>query len=174
MKKYFKITFLILFLGLFAFMSYEIISKINHKKAIDENIKTIPEFQYLKLDGSVFSNKSLKQDTATIFLYFNSECEHCQAEAQMVSENREKFKPFQLVFISFETLYKIKNFAIQYKLIGYGNIHFLCDSKVTFATTFDVKSVPSLVLYDKNDHLIEKIKGQIKAEVLLRKFRITN
>ena len=172
MKKYLKITFLILFLGLFAFMSYEISIKIKHKKAIAENIKTIPEFQYLKLDGSVFSNKNLKEDTATIFFYFNSECEHCQAEAQMISENRVKFKPFQLVFISFETPDKIKNFAIQYKLIGYDSINFLCDSKVTFSTTFDIKSVPCLVLYDKNNHLIEKIKGQMKAETLLKKLGI--
>lgn len=44
------------------------------------------------------------------------------------------------------------------------------DSKITFADTFDVKSLPCLVLYDKGGNLIEKIKGQVKIETVLEKF----
>ena len=151
------------------FMGIEVISKINHKKEVAENIKTIPSFQYQDLNSAVFTNKNLKPNSATVFLYFNSECEHCQAEAQMIKENIDKFKPFQLVFISFKKPEKIESFAIQYKLLDYDNVNFICDSKVTFATTFDVKSLPCLVLYDEDQHLIEKIKGQIKPEVLIEK-----
>ena len=58
--------------------------------------------------------------------------------------------------------------------MAYDKINFLSDTKVSFATTFDVKSLPCLVLYDKNQQLIEKIKGQTKAEILIKKLEITN
>ncbi|MFV8355606.1 TlpA family protein disulfide reductase [Flavobacterium sp. XS1P32] len=169
MKKYLKITIPIAVIGMLIFISYEVIKKINHKKQVAENIKIIPSFQYQDLNGAFFTNKNLKPNEATVFLYFNSECEHCQAETQMIKESIEKFKPFQLVFISFEKPEKIKSFATQYKLLNYDNVHFIWDSKVTFAITFDVKSVPCLVLYDKNKHLIEKIKGQAKVETIIKK-----
>jgi thioredoxin-related protein len=79
-----------------------------------------------------------------------------------------------LVFISFEKPEIIKGFASKFHLNNYSNVHFLADTKITFATTFDVKSLPSLVLYDKNQKLIEKIKGQIKTETLIKKLAITN
>ena len=116
----------------------------------------------------------LKKDIQTLFVYYNSECDFCNEETQMIKDNIEKFKDVQLVFISFEKKEQINAFAEKYKLTSYDNVHFLCDSKVTFATTFDVKSLPCLVLYDKDQKLIEKIKGQTKIETILKKLRITN
>jgi peroxiredoxin len=174
MKKYLKIIFPILFIGGLGYLGFQIYSKIKHKKEIAENIKTIPNFEYQNIKGGAFTNKNLKKDTPTLFIYFNSECEFCNEEAQMIRVNIEKFKDFQLVFISFEKSDLIKAFATKYKLNTYANITFLSDTKVSFATTFDVKSLPCLVLYDKNKRLIEKIKGQTKAETLIKKLQITN
>lgn len=78
------------------------------------------------------------------------------------------------MFISFEKPEIIKGFASNYQLNNYPNVHFLADTNITFATTFDVKSLPCLVLYDKNQKLIEKIKGQTKTETLIKKLAITN
>lgn len=172
MKKYLKIIIPILVLGAIAFMGYKVVSKINHKKEVAENIKMIPEFTYHTISGKEFSNSDLKNAIPTVFLYFNSECEHCQSEAEEIRDNTEKFQNVQLVFISFEEPKKITVFAKKYKLIGYDNITFLCDSKVSFATTFDVNSLPSLVIYDRNKKLIEKIKGEVKIENILKKVTI--
>ena len=92
----------------------------------------------------------------------------------MIQANIEKFNDFQLVFISFEKPNIIKSFAATHQLFNYDNIYFLSDTKATFATTFDVKSLPCLVLYDKNQHFIEKIKGQTKTDVILEKLEIKN
>lgn len=169
MKKYLKIIIPILILGAIAFMGYKVISKINHKAAVAEHIKTIPAFSYKSINGKVFSNTNLVENTPTIFLYFNSECEHCQSEAEQIRDNVEKFANAQLVFISFEEPKKITAFATKYKLIGYDKITFLCDSKVSFSTTFDVNSLPTVVIYDKNKKLIVKIKGEVKVEAILKK-----
>jgi peroxiredoxin len=171
MKKYLKILIPLIFIGSLTFLGYQIVTKINHEKEVAANIKTIPTFKYQNINGGTFSNNNLKEDTPTLFIYFNSECEYCNEETKMIQERIEQFTPNQLVFVSFEKAKKIEYFAKKYNLQNYDNIHFVCDSKVTFATTFDVQSLPCLVLYDKNQQLIEKIKGQTKVEVLLKKLQ---
>ena len=169
MKKLLKILIPIFFIGSFCYFGYHIYSKIQHKKEVAENIKTIPKFEYQNIKGGNFTNENLKEDIPTLFIYYNSECDFCNEEAKMIKQNIDKFAGFQLCFISFEKPEQIKIFANKYQLNTYDNIHFLCDSKVTFATTFDVKSMPCLVLYNKDQKLIGKIKGQVKAETILKK-----
>lgn len=173
MKKQFKIIIPILFICVLGYFGVQIYTKIQHKKEVAENIKTIPKFEYQNINGGVFSNVNLKKNTPTLFVYFNSECEFCNEEAQMIKSNIEPLSAFQLVFISFEKPALIKRFAAKHQLNSYDNVTFLSDSKVSFATTFDVKSLPCLVLYDKNLKLIEKIKGQTKVEMLIKKLGIT-
>ena len=169
MKNQLKIIIPILFIGVFAYFGYQIYSKIQHKKEVAEHIKTIPTFEYQNIKGGNFTNENLKKDTPTLFIYFNSECDFCNHEAEMVQQNIEQIKAIQVVFISFEPIEKIKQFAIKYNLLNHANITFLSDSKITFATAFDVNSMPCLVLYDKENNVIEKIKGQVKIETVLEK-----
>lgn len=174
MKNQLKIILPIFFICVLGSFGYQIYTKIQHKKEVAKNIKTIPKFEYENIKGGAFSNNNLKKDTPTLFVYFNSECEFCNEEAQMIQANIQQLSAFQLVFISFEKPNLIKAFAAKHQLNSYDNVTFLSDSKVSFATTFDVKSLPCLVLYDKNQKLIEKIKGQTKVETLVKKLGVTN
>lgn len=169
MKTSLKLILILLFIGILVFLIYQITSKINHKNEVAKNIKTIPAFTYQNIKGGVFTDQDLKKEIAIIFIYFNTECEYCDHEAQMIETNISKFKNIQLIFVSFEKPEKIKRFAQKHQLTIYDNIYFLCDNKVTFAATFDVNSLPCLVLYDKNQNLIEKIKGQTSIKILLKK-----
>jgi peroxiredoxin len=169
MKKILKIIIPILVLGALGFMAHKVITKINHKKQVAEQIKTMPTFAYTTLTGKPFTQQDLKQNTPTVFVYFNTECEFCQSEATQIQEHIDKFRNAQLVFVSFEDSKKIMAFATNYKLNNYDNINFISDTRVTFATTFDVKSVPTVVLYDANQNLIDKMQGQIKVATILKK-----
>jgi peroxiredoxin len=173
-KKIIKTILPVLFLGLFGFLIFQITSKINQKKEVADNIKTIPNFNFQNVNGGRFTNENLIKNTPTLFIYFNSECEYCNEEAEMIEQNIDKFFPIQLIFVSIENTFKIKEFASHHKLINYDKINFLSDTQVSFAPTFDVKSLPCLVLYDKNQFLIEKIKGQIKPEFLVEKLTTKN
>ena len=159
MKKYLKIAIPVIIISLIGFIGYKVITKINHKKEIAENIKQIPSFSYLTMQEEIFTNGNLKDNTSKLFIYFNSDCDFCNHEAEMVQENIEKLKNIEVVFISYEPIDNITQFAEKYNLLNHDNITFLFDSKATFATTFDVKSMPCLVLYSKENKLIEKIKG---------------
>ena len=174
MKTYFKFLIPILFLCILSYFGFKIISKINHKKEVALHIKTIPNFLYKNSDGTIFGKANLKPNTKTIFLYFNTECEFCQEEAKQIKASLEQFKTIQLVFISIEKTAIIKNFATNNKLNSYDNVHFLCDERMDFSKSFDVTSLPTLVLYDENQQLIEKIKGEIKVESLFKKLKVEN
>ncbi len=170
MKKYLKIILPIVVISLLAIMGYKVIDKINYKKQVAENIKQMPIFSYFDLEGNLFTKDNLQNNKPILFVYYNSECDFCNHEAEIIQQNLEKLKEIQIVFISFEKTDKIKEFAQKYSLLQHDNINFISDSKATFATTFDVKSLPCLVLYDKERNLIEKIKGQVKIETVLEKF----
>ncbi|MEO6175533.1 MAG: redoxin domain-containing protein [Flavobacterium circumlabens] len=169
MKRFLKIVLSIIFTCFICFLSYLIITKINRKKEAAENIKTIPKFSYKNVNGGFFNNQDIKINTPTLFIYFNTECEYCNEETKIIKENREKLNNVEIIFVSFEQPELTKKFAIKHQLNSYDNIHFLCDHKVTFATTFDVNSLPCIVLYDKDQKLLAKIKGQTKIEILLKK-----
>jgi peroxiredoxin len=169
MKKYIKIIIPFVFIAFLGYMGYQVMSKINHKKEVAKNIKIIPSFTYQDIDGNPFTNANLIENKALLFVYYNSECEFCNEEAKMIKENIEQFNTTQIIFISFEETEIIKQFATNHQLDTYDNVTFLSDSKVSFATTFDVKSLPCIVLYDKKGNLIEKLKGQTKADTILRK-----
>lgn len=169
MKKKIRKISAVLFIALLLFMGFVTFSKIIHKIEVAENIKIMPQFSYQEINGNEFSNESLKNNIPTLFIYFNSECEFCNHEAEMIKENILAFKDIQIVFISFEKPESIKLFAQKHKLLNYDSIHFIYDVKADFAVTFDVKSLPSLILYDKSQNLIERFKGQVKAETILKK-----
>ena len=169
MKKQLKTILVLSFISIMSYFVYHIYTKIQYKKEVAAHIKTIPQFEYLNTKGGVFTNQNLKKDTPTLFIYFNTECGFCNEEAQMIQQNIEKFAAVQLIFISFEKPKAITAFAAKHRLNGYRNVYFLCDTQVTFATTLDIKSLPCLVLYNKNQQLIEKIKGQTKTEILIKK-----
>jgi len=171
MKKLLKSTFILLFTSILLFLGYQIISRINYKKEVQKNIKTIPEFDYTDVNGKNFTQNNLKKATPVLFIYFNTECEYCNIETKMIKDNIEKLKTIQLIFISFEEPEKIIRFAQTYQLLNRDNIHFLYDKQVSFATTFDVTALPTIVIYDRQKQLIEKIKGQVKIDHILKKIK---
>ncbi len=167
MKKFLKVIIPILFISILAYFGYQTFAKINHKKQVAEHIKTIPSFMYETLEGKPFTQENIATNTPVLFVYFNSECDFCQHEAQLIKDNIEKLNNFQILFISFEPKENIQKFAEQYQLLSYANLTFIHDRKATFTTTFDVNSLPCLVLYNAQHQLIEKIKGQVKIEKIL-------
>lgn len=167
MKKYIKITVPLLGMALLAFLGFKVVSEIQYKKQVAKTIQTLPSFSYKTMNDEEFSEKNLAENKAVIFIYFNSTCHYCQNEAEEIKRHQQAFKNVQLIFVSKETPDAIKKFAEQYKLTGYDNIHFLVDEHSNFAKTFDASSIPYLLIYNKQQELVKKIKGQTKVAVLL-------
>jgi thiol-disulfide isomerase/thioredoxin len=168
MKKYIKPLVGIILVSVLVFLGYNISKKISYKKEVAERIKTIPEFSFLTLSKETFSKKKLTKGAYKLFVYFNSECNYCQSEAAQISKKLTQFKDTQLIFVSFEPIEGIKEFAKTYNLLNKKNVIFLQDKKMIFEELFDAKRIPFMLLYSKDNQLIEKFKGATKIENILK------
>lgn len=167
MKKSLKILILLAVVLLLSYLGYGVVSKINHKSSVEATLQHIPGFSFKTIENTTFSKANLKPNTPTIFIYFNSECDYCQHEAKSISESIEQFQDVQLLFVSTEPIDTIKNFAETYNLLQQPNITFLHDSTDIFSNRFDATSIPYVLIYDAQQQLIKKHKGQLKAEAIL-------
>lgn len=167
MKKFLKIILPIFVLAILVFLSYRVWDKIQYKNEVEENTEILPDFSYQNIQGSSFKKQDLNKNLPVVFIYFNSECEYCQHEARDIKENIPAFKNAQLLFVSTEKPERIEEFAQTYKLNRYDNIYFLYDERGHFARTFDANSIPFLAIYNKDDQLVKKIKGQTTVSTIL-------
>ncbi|MFD0992572.1 peroxiredoxin family protein [Tenacibaculum geojense] len=166
-KKSILILVVIVVIGLLSYLGFNVISKAKEKNKIAKQLEIIPEFEFLTLEQKPFTKANLKPKTNSIFIYFNSECDFCQHEAQSISDNLNSFKNGQFIFVSTEPIATIKKFSEQYNLNNQQNITFLYDSNSTFSSRFDANSIPYLLIYDQNQKLIKKHKGQLNANGIL-------
>lgn len=168
MKKTLKIAIVAVITGIIGYLGYNIIKKIHYKTEVAARIKNIPVFTFLTLENKAFTENNLPKNKVKLFVYFNSECEYCQSEATQISENLEQFKDTQLIFVSFEPIPNIKQFASDFNLLNKENVIFLQDKKIEFAKIFDAKSIPFMLLYSKEDQLIQKFKGVTKIDNIIK------
>ena len=148
-KSIIKRAILLLVLCFLGFMGYKIYQKIDHKKKVEQQIATLPTFLFTDLEGNTFTNSNLKENLATVFVYFNSECDYCLHEAQSIQTNLSRFRKTQFVFISTEDKEAIEKFARERQLLDVENVIFLQDKVHNFAKDFDVNSIPYSLIYNK-------------------------
>ena len=160
MKKYIiPAIFIIIAIGsLFLFNKIIELDKKNKQK------NHIESFEYLTLEEEK-STFNLNNTQNTLFIYFNSECEFCQIKARDILENKELIKEYELFFISDEEIDEIIKFSKDWKLDNLENIHFLKDANHSFKDQFNIKSIPSVIFYTKND--VDFYKGSYSIKYIL-------
>ena len=164
MRHTLKIIIGIFIIGIIAFLGYSIITNLNNKEKVADRIRTIPHFSFKTIEGEVFSQLEISKTKPKLFIYFNSSCDFCKAEAKQIQENSDQLDGVQLLFVSFEDKKEIKAFASEYGLLNQMNMIFLEDESMEFSEIFDVKSIPFMLLYSKENKLIKKFKGLTKIE----------
>lgn len=139
----------------------------NNYKPTDEEFQTIPKFSFVDiLTNNIYSNQDIENGKQCLIIYFNSECENCQIEAEQMSINIDKFKNCQILMISYEPIEKIRAFREKYKL-SHQSVTFLKDSGFQFEDAFKNSSIPITFIYNKNKELVKQFKGEVKIETLL-------
>ncbi len=175
MKKKLKIGILCVVLGIFGYLGYKVVSKIGYKKEVKERLQTMPSFAFKDVaTGTVYTEKNIPKNKPTMFVYFNSDCDFCQHEAQMIQEHITELQNVTILFVSRNPETTIQEFAEKYHLANYPNVHFLRDEKDTFYLKFDANSIPYMLVYSKNKELILRNKGQLNIKTILKKIKAAN
>lgn len=168
MRKIIKIIISIILILFLSYMLTIIIKKVKHKSLITEQIQTIPQFLFVNISNNkAYTNKDIENNKACLIIYYNSECNHCEYEAEQISTHIDKFENYQILMISYESLENILAFKEKYKLNN-NLITFLQDPKYQFDDIFGNSPIPTSFIYNKNRKLVKQFKGEVKIETLLK------
>jgi len=164
--KIFAIFIPVFVMGILVYLFFN----FQEKKEKIKQLENIPSFTLKTIDGSSFTSQDLNNKNHKVIIYFSPDCHFCQAEAEELNVMYKNYENTQWIWIASEPLKQIKTFAKKYKLHNYKNIHWCYDDKASFYRRFQMKSVPYFLVYDENNHLINRNSGAIKLTKLLSNF----
>ncbi|MBI3512364.1 MAG: redoxin domain-containing protein [Bacteroidetes bacterium] len=136
-----------------------------------DSLKVMPPFLYYTLDGKYFTIDSLKSNMKTVEIYFNPKCEHCQQEAQLISDSIKYFPKTQFIFVSRADSVSLKKFASDYHLDSSKFITVLWDKDLLYYTFTIAHYTPSIHIYDEDQRLIYFAQDELTGKELIRELK---
>ena len=121
-----------------------------------ETEKKIPEFNFFRLDKTVFTNKNLAKDKLLFFVFFDAGCGHCQHAVKYIDEHRNEFDKAAMYLITLDSKEKVKVFMNKYgsHLRNKRNVTILLETKQEFISKFNPRKYPSMFLYSQKKELL--------------------
>jgi peroxiredoxin len=118
---------------------------------------TIPDFNFFKLDKTLFTNKNLEPGKMLFFFFFDADCEHCQHAMMNLNQHYQEYKKAAIYLISVDGQEKISQFINKYgpNLNGKKNVTLLQDLKSEFIVKFKPRKYPSMFLYSAEKKLMD-------------------
>lgn len=120
----------------------------------------VPGFKLLLTDSATYYYKyQLPKKRPTIIIYFSPDCEHCQVEAQALTDSLKYVKAANIVYASYAPFVSIKNFDSTYKLSAQPNIKIGRDEKYYIPSFYRVRFTPFVALYNRKGLLVRVYEG---------------
>jgi thioredoxin-related protein len=140
----------------YAFRTFLVLMLISLTVSAQNPAATIPDFTFFKLNRSPFTSKDLELGKRTFFVFFDSDCEHCQHAVLNISKHYQEFKKTNIYLITLDSQEKISHFMTEYgsHLIDKKNVMILQDLKNDFLTKFKPRKYPSMFLFSPTGKLI--------------------
>lgn len=135
---------------------------------------TIPDFTFFKFNKTAFTNKDLAAGKKIFFVFFDTECDHCQHGIEYLNRHQKELDKVAVYLLTLDNPEKAGAFLSKYgnNLNAKKNITLLQDVKNEFIRKFGPKKYPSLflyspqkklILYDDNEKNLYKFLEQIKS-----------
>ena len=163
LKKIFLFLFMIIFLGLIGWLFYQA-----SKPDVLPVGSFIPELEYSDTTGT----HVLKPDSSqfTMIVLFNPNCEHCQYQLNQFNIHLNRFANTQLFLLTTEQNIFNKNYLEQFETLAQAeNVHWGIVDKKQFKGKFGNIVLPSIFLFNKTGKLINKIRGEVRIEKIIKK-----
>jgi thiol-disulfide isomerase/thioredoxin len=143
----------IIYLALFCLLP--LLTLAQKDSAVYLRFPAVPAFQLINLaDSSRFTKDDLANNKASVFIIFNPFCDHCKHETEELTANIGLFKQAQIIMASPIDYTYLKKFYNDYKIANYPNIIMGRDPGNFLGTFFNVQSIPSVYVYDKQGKFI--------------------
>jgi peroxiredoxin len=163
-----KLNYLILAL-LLCFFVYEGFRYFKKTKQLKEILtgSELPDFEFTDMNGMLFTNKDLEPDKQLVIIYFSTECESCQKEAQEIVKNIELLSTVQLLMVAYQSAEEVKKFIGLYELDKERKLRLVSDyGRFKFTEYFgNISSIPAIFIYDKDFHLKARLGEASVADI---------
>lgn len=128
----------------------------------------IPAFNvYTVPDSIVFTNKDLLKNKPLIIMFFSPDCEHCQKETKELLAYKEELKNIQILMVSPSSYSMIKQFNQEYALSTMQNIKLGNDLNYALGSIYQLRTFPSMFIYDQSGKLAKAFVGNIGVPAIL-------
>ena len=119
--------------------------------------QTIPHFQFFRFNNTPFTDNDIPNEKILFFMFFDSDCDHCQHAIKSIGEQFQAFKKTSIFLISIDDQNKINHFMHAYgsKLKKQKNVTILQDKFQQFILKFKPGRYPSMFLYSSEKKLID-------------------
>ena len=130
--------------------------------------KAIPAFTVCTVPDSIaFTNKDLLKNKPLIIMFFSPDCEHCQKETKELLAYKEELKNIQILMVSPGSYSMIKQFYQEYALSTMPNIKLGNDLNYALGSIYQLRTFPSMFIYDQSGKLAKAFVGNIGVPAIL-------
>lgn len=131
--------------------------------AVPSTRNEMPPLVATEVDDTKVSFKDLKGKVLLVF--FNPDCDHCQRNAKMMSQNKDVFSSYQVYFVTPDQMPVVAKFAVDYDLLD-SNFHFARSEPADiFNSVGAITSLPTFFVF--NDQiLVGRKEGETTIENL--------
>lgn len=132
------------------------------------SVNTLPEFKFVKMDGTPFTKSNIKPLEKSILIYFDPTCDHCQKETDEIGKRYNDFKNVSFYLISRSSKTDVSTFMRTYgkRINGKKNVMALLDPNSEFMMKFAPTQYPSIYVYSKG-RLIKFFSGTTNVNEIL-------
>jgi len=119
--------------------------------------QTLPEFTFHRLDGKSFSASDLPPGKMSFFVFFDSDCDHCQHAIKSIGLQYRSFQNTPIYLVSLDDHDKINRFVNTYapNLMHQKNVVLLRDDQHQFIARFKPYKYPAMMLYSADKKLLD-------------------
>ncbi|HEY1005971.1 MAG TPA: redoxin domain-containing protein [Sphingobacteriaceae bacterium] len=139
--------------------------------------RQLPPFRFFRLDSAPFTGQDLQKGRTSVFILFDSGCDHCQKEIPAIGKQFGQLGGCSFYFVSFDEPAQITAFMKTYGKDFYGkkNVVMLRDRNREFLPTFFPEKFPAVFMYAPAGQLIyyrsgnQDVRSMIRAAGSVRK-----
>lgn len=119
-------------------------------------VEKMPEFVFYRLNKSPFANKDIQSGKKVFFIFFDSDCDHCQHAVRNINSHYREFNKAEIYLVTLDNIAKIKGFLNKYGpiLINKRNVTILQDLRNEFIVDFNPRKYPSMLLFSAKGKLL--------------------
>jgi len=139
----------------------------NQFRSSQLELASLPSLKFKLLDSvSQFDTKNIKNGKASLFVYFDPDCEFCQQQIKSILKNIMELRNTSIYLITPASLSGLRHFYNQYNLGSYSDITVAQDFLYNFYRTFKVSSFPNIVIYNQNKMLVTLYQGEVPIKMI--------